>query len=355
VTQPEKEVRFGRLASEIPEQKIDWIARHRIARGKIQEVTGDPAVNKTTYCIDLAAKITTGGSLPDGQVLSAGPIIYLSAEDDDADTLVPRFRVAGAKMNIARILPAQVMVSAGEMPLYFPEQIKRIEKEIVLDGAVAFFIDPFAAFLGEQTDSHNDASVRRALLPLRALAERTRCAIVMIRHLNKMSGVDRALYRAGGSIAFTAAVRLSYLLALDPTDKSPEAERRRILACVKSNIGPKPSSLAFRVRAEDDEPPHIEWIDGSSSLTADDLLRVHHERKAEAMDEAVAFLEDELKLGARPTEEVEQHARDLRISDRTLIRARKKLDVRAFKKGFGGDWFLSFPATPDEFTPEERE
>jgi len=230
----EKGSRFGRLASDIPEKKVDWVIRNRIARGKIQEVTGDPGHNKTTFCIDLAAKITTGGALPDGQVISAGPIIYLSAEDDDADTLVPRLRVAGAKMNIARVMPSQLITTAGEMPLYLPERLKMIEKEIELDGTVALFIDPFAAFLGEQTDSHNDSSVRRALVPLRALAERTRCAIVLIRHLNKMSGVDRALYRAGGSIAFTAAVRLSYLLALDPTDKSPETERRRILACVKN-------------------------------------------------------------------------------------------------------------------------
>jgi len=98
----------------------------------------------------------------------------------------------------------------------------------------------------------------------------------------------------------------------------------------------------------------IEWLDEPSSLTADDLLRVPHERKSEALNEAVDFLEDELRQGAKPTEEVKQRARNLRISDRTLTRARKQLNIRASKKGFSGDWFLSLPTLADEFTPEDE-
>jgi len=44
-------------------------------------------------------------------------------------------------------------------------------------------IDPLMAFLSEKTDSYKDQDVRRALAPLAALAERTRAATLIVRHL----------------------------------------------------------------------------------------------------------------------------------------------------------------------------
>jgi DNA repair protein RadA/Sms len=267
-------------------------------------------------------------------------VSILSAEDDPEDILVPRLRAGGAKLELVRILPAALKTSNGMQPITFPAHVSLLDESIRTDGTVALFIDPLTAFLSERVDSHNDASARRVLAELAALAQRTHCAIISIRHLNKLGGIDRALYRAGGSIAFVAAARTSFLLAFDPGDKMPESERRRVLACIKSNIGPKPQSRAFRLVAEAGEVTHVEWLSEASLLSADDLLRRPRERKPEALQEAITFLENSLADGARPSTEIEGRAHKLGISEATLRRAKRILGVQSRKKGFAGIWHL---------------
>ena len=59
---------------------------------------------------------------------------------------------------------------------------------------------------------------------LAALADRTGCTVLLLRHLNKAKGGD-PLYRGGGSIGIVGAARAGLLVAPDPDD--PE---RRVLA-----------------------------------------------------------------------------------------------------------------------------
>jgi hypothetical protein len=106
--------------------------------------------------------------------------------------------------------------------------------------------------------------------PLKALAERTGAAIVLIRHLNKGSGP--ALQRSGGSIGFVAAVCSAMLVAPDPEDQE---DKRRVLAWVKTNLAPPQTSLAYQVEPvtlqSGIETSRIVW-DGEVDLTADQLV-----------------------------------------------------------------------------------
>jgi hypothetical protein len=66
--------------------------------------------------------------------------------------------------------------------------------------------------------------------PLCALAEQSGAAIIVVAHLNK-SDAAKAIYRIAGSVGYTAAGRLAYLIAVDPED-----EDRRLLLPVKANL-----------------------------------------------------------------------------------------------------------------------
>jgi putative DNA primase/helicase len=340
----------GQLASEVTERDVDWIFEDVLARGQIQEDIGDPGLGKSTVTIELAASVTTGRNFAGFPCLASGPVALLSAEDGAAETIVPRLRAAQARLELVRIVPAALGSAGRIQPVNLPAHISLLEDIIGADGTVLLVIDPVTAFLSDKTDAHNDASVRRVLAELLALAQRTNCAILLVRHLNKMGGVDKAMYRGGGSIAFSAAARLSFLIGLDPNDKASQNERRRIFAGVKNNLGPMIQSRAFRLRAEPGERAHVEWIAEPSLLTADDLLRMPREHKAAALEEAVNFLESELREGAKLSVDIERHARELKISDRTLARARKIAGVRPQNKGFAGDWFLEIP---NEITVEK--
>jgi hypothetical protein len=327
-----KQAPLAQIASEIVETEVDWLLDGEVARRKLHDRFGDPGVGKSTHTVDEMARLTRLGKV----------VALLSAEDDAADTIIPRLREAGADLRLVRIIPSTVKTPEGIRSIVLPDDLPLIEKALV--GVDVLYLDPITAFLAGRFDSHKDAAMRGVLAELAALAGRANCAVIWIRHLNKSSGEASALYRAGGSIAFVAAARIAFLIGYDPGDDSPLALRKRVVACVKNNLAPIGKSRAFRLVArEGAKVAHVQWLDEPCDLTANDLLTTRDPRQAEASEEADEFLRDELAEGERPSAEVERHARALGISPRTLVRARKRLGIRSRKKGFGKEWLISLP------------
>ena len=165
----------------------------------------------------------------------------LSAEDGLRDTIRPRLDAAGADPE--RIFGVSTVVEAkgGERMISLTKDLSVIERAIEHVGAGLVIVDPLTAFLSEKTDSYKDQDMRRALAPLAALAERTRAAFLIVRHLNKAAG-GNSLYRGGGSIAIIGADRSGLVIAQDPEDSE-----RRILAANKNNLSRAAPSLAFRI------------------------------------------------------------------------------------------------------------
>jgi len=188
--------------------------------------------------------------------------------------------------------------------------------------------------------------VRRALAPLYRLAKNTDCAVVAVLHLNKSAGLA-PLMRLPGSVAFGNAVRSVLLLERDPDDPDGERGHRRVLAHVKSNLGPLAPSLLYQLapivlEAEGNSPmvetSRLELL-GESEHDGRDLLNAGDDDERSAREEAVDFLREYLADGQRhSTADIYKEAGSLRISDRTLRRARTKLGVRAEKSGFRGGW-----------------
>ncbi len=188
------------------------------------------------------------------------------------------------------------------------------------------------AFLGGKTDSHKDQDVRRALAPLAAFEERTRAAVLIVRHLNKAAG-GNPLYRGGGSIGIIGAARSGLVVARDPED--PE---RRILAANKNNLSRAAPSLVFGLETAPNGAARVVW-GGTSSLNAADILRepVDPEQRS-ALSEAKDFLSKELADGPVAAEQVKKDARAAGVSERTLKRAKRALGVGS-DKASDGSWY----------------
>ncbi len=335
---------FGQLASEVRETPVAWLWKGRIARGKLTIIDGNPGDGKSTFTISVAGNVSTGRNFPDGAPCQRGRVILVSAEDDGADTVAPRLRAAEADLSAIRIMPAASERDGKVHVLTFPDDLPFFEEAIKTEKADLVVVDPLTAFLSDRVDSHRDGSIRRVLAELALIAQRTGAAIVLVRHLNKMTSESKAMFRGGGSIAIVAAARAAFLIGLDPNDAGPVSERRRVFACVKSNLAPMPPSLLFRlVQNSGDSVAALEWVAGTSALTADDLLASHDPRKTDALEEAIAFLRVELDEGAKPVLDVEQHAKQAGIKFATLKRARRHLGIRARRKGFSGQWLVSLP------------
>ena len=129
----------------------------------------------------------------------------------------------------------------GISPYSLISHLGLIEQAIVEQQATLLIIDPILAFTGgREVDANKTNEVRPVLMQLSVMAERTGCAIVLVRHLNKASG-GNSLYRGGGSIGIIGAARSALLVGKDPDDES-----RRVLAMNKSNLSSPAPSMAFR-------------------------------------------------------------------------------------------------------------
>jgi AAA domain len=215
-----------------------------------------------------------------------------------------------------------------------------IRDAIIETGARLVIIDPMDAFLADGVNAYQSHAVRRALTPLKMLAEETRTAIVAISHLNKNSRVS-PLYRIIGSIANTGAARSVLLVALDPED-----EDSRILAGVKANLSTIPKSMVFHLeRRDEDRGTHVEW-DAFSDLTKDDLLRA---KPAKARLQAMGFLDEVLAEGPMRVTEIESPALDRGIRLGTLRRASEEMGIKkTHVNPPGGHWEWSLPDAVDD-------
>ena len=329
--------------SDVKAEQVQWLWPGRIPVGKLVTLDGDPGLGKSTLALELAATITTGGVWPDGGYCERpGAVLLLSAEDGLADTVRPRLDAAGADVTQVHAVEGLPMVGQdGEITLRPPTlaDVHALELAVIDTAARLIIVDVVMAYLPSGTDSHRDQDVRAVLGRLSGLADRTGCSVLLLRHLNKAAGRD-PLYRGGGSIGIVGAARSGLLVAADPDD--PE---RRVLASVKSNLGPAPESLAYRLVSADLGVARVRW-EGSTGHTAADLLRPRdNDDEAESRTEAEKWLGDYLlAAGAATSKDAKRDAAKDGIAERTLHRARQKLGVIVAHRGFPRVTWWQLPA-----------
>lgn len=205
MTEQKIELKMIRM-SEVQSQEIEWLWYPFIPYGKLTIIQGDPGDGKTTMVLNLAAKLSKGEALDENmKVTEPVNVIYQTAEDGLADTVKPRLELAGA--DCERI----IVIDESDKSLSMVDE--RLEEAIVRTGARLLILDPIQAYLGGGMDMNRANEARDMTKKLGALAEKTKCAIILIGHMNKASG-NKAAYRGMGSIDFFAVARSVLLLSL---------------------------------------------------------------------------------------------------------------------------------------------
>ena len=333
---------------ECREEQVTWLWPRRIARGKLTLIDGDPEQGKSLLTLDLAARVSSGKPFPDGPPPpAAASVLLIGVEDGLKDTVLPRLRAAGADMTRVRVWEGQRKNGRCRPPV-FPQDTAQL-REIIEEHQVALVvIDPFLAFLSAQACSVNDQMVRQALTPLAQVAEATRSAMVLNRHLTKGGQGRSAIARGTGSIAIIGAARTAFLVGTDPDDR-----QRRVLACTKTNLSERPPALGFCVRANDAGQPYLEWT-GIQDRDADDLLLLRRGRKGDdGQPEAADLLQKWLANGPQSRDRLYCKARAHDVSERTLHRAKASLEVVSkllYHEG-RGIWFWHLPKDKRPFDP----
>jgi hypothetical protein len=337
----------GVLLSDIQPERVQWLWKGRIPLGKLSVLDGDPGLGKTTVGIDIAARVTTSRTMPDGTASVEGGVVILTAEDGLADTVRPRLDAAGGDPTRVLALPV-VGHGKDEHEPMLPDDLGAVEVAIKQVGAALVMVDPLMAYLSGDVNAHRDQDVRRALRQLASLAERTGAAVLVVRHLNKVGG-SSPIYRGGGSVGIIGAARSGLLVAKDPEDES-----LRVLASTKANLGPEAPSLGYRLAGVYDPEgvldgvARVEWL-GEHAASATQLLATREPESEEAktaIEHVMDVLREMLSMGPVPAKKARgECAAVTGASSRTIDIAKGRLGVSSSKHGFGdkGTWVWELP------------
>lgn len=327
---------LGVACADVVPETVRWLWEPYLARGKLAVLDGDPGTGKSLVVIDLAARLSRGGTMPSGPVRFGAreTVLLLNAEDDARDTIRPRVLAAGGDPQRVRVFAAPGI--GMNRPPQFPQDFAQLEAAVRETRPALVVIDPLPAFFPADL-----FSLSRALLPFADLADETGACVLLVRHLRKAGGAN-PLYRGLGGVGIVGMARTALALSRHPDD--PEL---RVLAPTKTNIGAPGAALGFRLAATEHGPAKVEWV-RQLELTADDLFApaASAGASARARARAAEWLLRFLSNGRARATAVAEAARAAGIPARTLTRAKQLAGVSSFAEHTGAatQWWWDAPS-----------
>ena len=234
-----------------------------IPEGAITIIQGNPGDGKTAFLFKLAALLSRGEALL-GKPCETGNSLLISVEDG-AQALRGRFDASGGDPGKVNLVAADQLAGVN----FLTPDLERVIRENDI-RLLAF--DPLQAFLGGKVDMNRSNETRPVLANLAAIADRTRCSIILISHMNKSFKDSPAIHRALGSVDIVGAARS--VIQIGRSAKDPD---ERIAVHVKANGSAQGPSIAFRIGARGGVT-----ITGQSDAGAEDLLKVDKKTRVAA-------------------------------------------------------------------------
>jgi hypothetical protein len=313
-------------AASVKVEPVEWLWDRRLPLRAVSLMAGMEGYGKTAFSLWLAAKVTRG-ALPGDRHGQPCDVIVVSVEDDRSSVLVPRLLAADA--DLERVLFV-------DLPLGVPftvDHVDRLAEAMAERDVGLIIIDPLDSHLGATVDSHRKSDVQIAIGMLAVLAQQANCSVLGIAHLSKGQASD-VLNRVIGSRGFTSTARS--LLAVG---EHPEDPDERLCALRKANQCDWRAVPAVRFVVESAKVPHPDEgrpaldtaavrITGElEGFDANRILQVPDADERNALEAAAEWLADVLADGPKPSAEVKRMAKAADIAERTLQRARKKVNA----------------------------
>lgn len=300
-------VRTGSMADVMKKvDGISYLVKNWVPYGMVTMVLGPPGVGKSAFALHcLVRPIIMGGANwfsgtrgPDKR----GQVLWCDTEGSSAIT-VQRLKDWGLPPGRIRV-PFEDDV-LRPINLADDEHIDQIELAVNRYKIKLVVID---SLRGAHSGDENSSKVAEVLSSLAAIAERTRCAVVIIHHTRKIQADQEiSADSSRGSNAITAMVRSQ--LGIDRPNKDSEWCRLQML---KENLGIRPQPIGFHISSTGVE------------IGATPTKPV----KKTKQDEAAEWLADYMKPNKWfVATEVAKDAIDFGFSNSTLTRARHALGI----------------------------
>jgi AAA domain len=308
---------------ELQVQTVRWLWPAWLPAGKHVLLDGEPGLGKSLLTLDIGARVSRGGPMPDGSVCLARRVVILSAEDDSSDTILPRLAAAGADLKAVKILGHVLggQKSGRPRPVQLPDDEELLLETVGPLEPGLIIIDPIVAFISAAYSVNSEHAMREVFQSVARLAAATGACVLALRHLNKAVS-SPALYRGGGSMGIIGAARVG-LLVLAPNAAAPE----RVLSVLKSNLAARPPSWVFRLAASPGGMPVIDW-QGPVAPENDPVSQLGRLGRESAAEAAAVFLLERLASGPVPARELIAAASQAGISETALRQAKDLIDAQ---------------------------
>src|SRR6266702_826757 len=240
----------GLVLSDIVAQPVAWLWQHYLPLGALTLLEGEPGSGTSLLALHIAACVTSGHALPGGTPSTQGTVILVADQDHPGYTIAPRLLAAGG--DPARVLllttVAQVdsdKVKIEDRPFSLARDLYLLEEAVTRTHAALVILDSL--------DTCRPGELRQALPALAQLAQRTGCAILLVRPIAAPQGAHA---QKPGSLELLAAVRSSLLIQSDPEDR----QRQRLLIVTKHALCEQPGILSFQFTTDEQGVLVLDWL-----------------------------------------------------------------------------------------------
>ena len=342
-------------------RKKKWLWKDHIRENYVTIIFGRPGQMKGLIVTSLIATATRGNAWPDGDICGEQiNVLMMSLEEDFDDELLPRLKAADADLRRVHFATKVSRKRGKKKSPFFntDDDLPALGRTVRKLGIKLLVIDPLSSFTGRRK-SKDQEDMRQTLEGLKLFAKEHKVSIIVVLHCKKTIETTSALDLISGSGAIGAVVRNAFYVSKKPDDETVS----RFLPAKNNSNAQSPGFVVqchptvVDVEDEDgnqstDDTARVEWI-GKAHLHADDII---HELRIDSksgskLNDALDFYRDHLADGPVSAMDLKQAAKQERISERTLQRARDHLGV-IFQKSGG---MYSLPDQPQlDFASIER-
>lgn len=331
-------------ASDVRRKATRWAWEGRVPMRSASLIAGRKGLGKSQF-LDWVTAALTRGQLDGAYLDEPVAVIRASPEDTPEETLKPRLEAARADLDLVYFV-ALGLDEGGFLTL--PDDVDRLKGAVERTEAALVALDPITAFLSDSTKPNDEASVRRALMPLVFLARDVNTSVLASIHLNKKTDHD-ALMRVIGSVGFVNVVRSVLFMGRDPHDPDPDRGPLRVIAHGACNVGREQPSLAAHIEpvalkkrgADEATITSRLVVGGETDVRANQLLSMPDPEEHSERDAAAKWLEAQLREGPKPSGDLLKRCRaEVPCSEKTLRRAKDAIGAVAEQTAEGWVWRL---------------
>ena len=337
------------LLADVPMQSVAWLVPQLLPLGEVSLLGADGGTGKGIWQAQLIAYVTTGRTsgffpLPPPQT---GKVLLLAGEDDPGKVLKARLLAAGADMNRVLVLTADDYFGKTGQPLTLKDQA--LADFAAKTGPLLLIVDPLQSFLPADVEMASRNQMRGALLPLRAIAAKQGCAVLIVMHSNKKQGVSGRARLADSSDIWDMA-RSVLMMGRAKNDG-------KIYLSHEKNSYARPQQTVL-LHIDDVEVESVKTaravFDGYTDKKDADFIEERRVRTAETRQDtrsAILNVLSESRLGSMPSNELRAAVlQEVGCSDSTYNRVYSELvksgEIAKHQINQGGNvrsWFTAMP------------